>query len=282
MINFNNALDVIYEDNGILTSFKLKAVDFLRDTFEATFIAGEDFLYIGYYKPIHSIYFDIATPNTNTGTLSVGYYNGSGWTAPKNAYDETMGLTRSGFIYWDVNQKDEDETGYNSKVQYWYRVAATSSTSAVTFNGINILFSSDAFLKTKFDKITSPSFLDGQASHINTHVAVRDEIVEEFRRKGYITLNTQDENADTLKSLSPWDMLDIFEVREAAAYLALHKIFFNFSDDPDDIYMEKSMKYEDRYKQCMNLAFLSIDINDNGKKETSEDSRPSTTKYITR
>lgn len=287
MLDFRNALEVIHSDNGTFKDYKKEALDFSRDNFSVTLTKDEDYLYFGFYKPINSIYVDMTTPNTASGTASFEFWNGTAFTTLEEIYDETDSFRRNGFVAWRRNQTLEVKTTLNSTEAFWYRIKLSATSSAISFRAINILFSDDQALKLKFNKILETEFLDGLTSHNLVHAGVRDDIVEVFRRRGYSKADRK--NSDKANDLSnneanvtAWDLLDIYEVREAATYLALSRIFFDFSDTPDDIWMKKSLKYEDMYKSAMNTATLSMDEDDNGEIDKSENMASSKTTYISR
>lgn len=278
MLDIRNALEVRHSDSGTFTDFKFEAQDFTRDTFALALTVNLDYLYVGFYKPISCIYIDAPTPNTVAGYLTAEYFNGTAFVALEGYVDETKNLSRNGFISWSRNQNSENYTTIDGLQAYWYKFKSSTTTSDITMNALNLIFSDDQALKVKFNKILSEEFLDGELTHNRVHVACRDEIVEDFRRKGYKKYNTQ--GSDT--AITPWDLHDIFEIKEASSFLALSKIFFDFSDKPDDIWMVKSKYYTALYEECLELASVSIDVNDDGIEEEAEKLAESRTKYITR
>lgn len=287
MLDFRNALEVLHSDNGYFIDYKNQALDFSRDNFSVTLTKDEDYIYVGFYKPINSIYVDMTTPNTASGTASFDYWNGTGFTTLDGLYDETDSFRRNGFVTWRRNQSLEVKTTVNSIEAFWYRIKLSATTSEISFRAINILFSDDQALKLKFNKILETEFLDGATSHNIVHAGVRDDIVEVFRRRGYSkpdrkNIDKANDLSNNEANVTAWDLLDIYEVREAATYLALSRIFFDFSDTPDDIWMKKSLKYEDMYKSSMNMATLSMDEDDDGKIDKPENMASSKTIYISR
>jgi hypothetical protein len=287
MIDFRNSLEVIYSDNmGNFFNYKNKACDFSRDDFEVTLDTDET-LYVGFYKPFNSVYVDSITPNSATGTVIGKYWDGTTFSVMEGYSDETLNLTRSGFITWERNQDTEQPTVVNGLTKYWYKFTTDVKTSAIKFNALNLLFCDDQTLKNKFNKILSDEFLDGETTHNKVHATCRDEIVETFRRQGYTKYNAsvlKSSVKDTIGilSITAWDLHDIFEVKEASAYLALSKIFFDFSDKADDIWMIKSKEYMGRYEENMNLAKVSLDLDDDGIVEPQENLAVSKNRYISR
>lgn len=281
MLDFRNALEVRHDDNATFSDFKTEAIDFTRDTFTMALDKDVDYLYVGFYKPINAIYLDLATANTNAGTLDVDYYNGTEFTNVINLYDETASFTRNGFITWDRNLINESETTIDSTEKFWYRIRPSVTHSSTIFNTLNILFSDDQSLKLKFTEVLSKDFLAGENNHNKIHAAVRDEIIETLRRKGLLKLDGKSDSTSNA-NLTPFDLHDIFEVRAAACYLALYTLFFDFSDDPEDIWMAKAKVYKGMYEKNINLVRISIDVNDDGLVTESENLPQNVVRYISR
>ena len=93
-----------------------------------------------------------------------------------------------------------------------------------------------------------------------SHVSSRTFILQKLRNTGYIKWNsiTRQEN------ITPWDLLDIFEVKEASIYLTLGKIFFALSDSIDDHYWQKYKEYENKFEETFALARLTLDSDNDG------------------
>ena len=265
-MNVADKLTVYYSDNGVFSDLSYECFDFYRDTFTKTIVTSEDAIYIGFFKPINAVYINITTANTQAGALTVSYYNGTSFTAVSDYYDETKNLTRSGFIQWGRNLEDEVVTTINSTQLFWYKVTSSVTTSATVFTGINIIFADDNDLKKEYFEI-SDLLPSGQASHILTHMSVRDHIINTLRRDGKYSYNSTD---TIVKKTTPWDLLDFSEVRLAATYLALSKIFNNVSDQIDDVYRQKSSYYMSLFNDAMKVLYLSLDTDDDGVLDADE------------
>ena len=223
MININEKLTILHDDNGVFTDYSTECASFNRD--EATFAYdfNEDFVYIGFYKPINTFYADVSKSSHSDETLTVSYYNGSSFTPVSGFYDDTTGFLRAGFVRWDRGQADEAKTTVNGTELYWYRVLVNGSVHNFTVTGLNILFSDDEDLKRVFFEYNK--FLpEGQSTHVLAHEAARDEIIQQLNIMGkekYI------ESTSTFKDITAFDLLDISEVKLASTYLVLSNIFMN-------------------------------------------------------
>lgn len=268
MLNLNNKL-YVYHYNGVSYSdYSNVMFDYSRDN-QVIEILDSHYLYIGFRKPINAVYVEMEVANTAVTSLGLEYYNGTTYASVSGLFDETSGLTRSGFIRWDREQTDQAAVEVDSQSAYWYRVQPTVSVDNTTsFNGINIVFADDQDLKREYFEITSSDFYPtGQSSHILTHESVRDDIVEGIRNDGRYKLNLGTGN---FKDIEAFDLLEVEQVRQAAKYLALSKILDNASQDVTDIYMEKAKRYHGKYLEAIDKYFLSIDYDDDGIEDKQE------------
>jgi len=258
-------LTVLHKDDLTFADYTEQAADFGRDNFSTTLNASDDYLYVGFYKPINNVYCELATANTTVNTLTFEYYDGSTWVLLTTARDLTKGLTRSGYITWD-KPTDWDDTVINSITKFWVRARPSVTHSATSIAGINLAFADDYDLQGEFPDVLTSGFIPaGEVSHIKTHGAVRNDIIQSLRNSGYLKTT-----ATGYATITPWDLLDIYELKQAAINLALSKIFFNYSDEDKDIWAVKSRVYDLRYKELMKLVTPSLDTDDDGTADASE------------
>lgn len=276
MIDKRIKLEVLHDDNGVFVDHSNSAADYLRDTFSVSMVAAEDYLYVGFYKPVSSVFAQMNTPNTTGSVVTVEAWDGAAW-AEVDSQDESLGFSRSGFISWD--RSDLTSSAVNGSTQYWVRMKVDIDTDALVFAGLNLILSDDQMLTREFPSILDPRLLtNGQTSHIIPHVASRNEIVQTLRNEGYIKYDSNSER----ESITQWDLLDIFEIREAATYKALSKIFFVLSDDVEDQWWSRHLHFEKLYLKAFAAGKLSIDTNDNGEDESSEKLVPRVTRTWSR
>jgi hypothetical protein len=198
--------------------------------------------------------------------MTLEYYNGSAWVAAANLNDDTQGLKRSGFIKWDRAQTNQAKNTVDGNTGYFYRISLSAIRLGLIIAGINLVFADDYELSVEQPIVMSTDFIGSNSSYILTHVSTRNEILQSFRNKDYYKL---DENG-VKQDVNSWDLLQIDEIKQAAVYLAISKIFFNASDMNHDIYAIKSIEYRNKYVAIMNVAALSVDFNDNGVTESYE------------
>lgn len=255
-----SSLTVLVDNAGTVSNYSREAAIYARDTFSAS-IDADTFLLVGHYKTFESIYVNITEPGDPGMALVVSFWNGSDWVAAAGVRDETKGFSRSGFLKWDRLQTDQASSIISGQHAVFMRIsAANPGTGSVTFAGVNLLLACDTDLRREFPNAADEQFLQGQASHVLIHEASRNDILQELRKRGYATATG---------GATVFDLLAIEEIKQAAVYLALSKIFLNASDSPEDIWMMKSKHYAGRHKDQM-ATFLAFDSNDDGEASSAE------------
>lgn len=264
MIDPTTKLTVLHDDNGSFIDYSNDACDYLRDNFNTTLIAAEDYLYIGYSKPFHTVFVKIITANINSNSFTLEYYNGTSWVSG-SINDETKGFTRSGFMSWDRSVMNS--VSVNSIEKYYIRIKPSADHSATTIRGINLIFADDNALKQEFFEVDNSSLLPpGESDHTVHHVAARNSIIQSLRNLQYIKVNADGE----FVNMTQWDLFDLFEIKQAATMLALSKIFFNLSDSIDDQWWAKYREYNDKYEEAFRLARITLDKDDDGIEDADE------------
>lgn len=264
MIDDRIKLTVMHDNNSVFADSTNNAADYIRDSFSVDLDSANDYLYIGFRKPVNNIYIEIEVVNTNANTMSAEIYDGTTWNAV-SIDDESKGLTRSGFISWD--KTGMENVAINSIDKYYIRFRPDVTHSATTIRGINLVFSDDNSLKQEFFEIDNSNILPtGEASHISKHVASKNHIIQRLRNLKYIKNNT----TTGVENVDQWDLHDIYEIREASKFLALSKIFFNLSDSVEDNWWQKHIMFQKKFEQMFDIAKLSIDTDDDGVKDDVE------------
>lgn len=245
------------------TDYSADAQDFMRDEFAIDF-ADQDHLYIGYHKPINAFYVQLNAINTTLNEVVFEYYNGTSW-SELDVADDTKVLSRSGFVTWE-RLEDSASFEVDSKDLHWVRIRFDGVTTGVIFQAINLIFADDNDVYAEEPALIDPAFYpNGQTSYILQHVAAKNKIMAELRKLKYVKVTE-----DGQENINEWDILDIYEMRQAACYYAIGQIYFNFSDDPDDQYWAKYKTYEYKFEETFGLGRLRIDVDDDGKVDEAE------------
>ena len=273
MLNISNLLDIKYYDgdSGGYTDLKMKLGSAGRDTSTLTF-KDNDYIYLGYEKPVKNIYFDFSTPNSTQNILNFEYFDGTDW-VDLVIYDETQDFTRSGMVQWE-ELSDMNEVEISNITKYWVRIYPSVSHSEAVYNFMGLLLSSDEDLVLENPYILDTNLLMGESSHLKAHVSARDEIVQSCANRG----NKKNNN----EPISYWDMLDISEFKQGAIFLTLSKIYLNLSDRQDDVWLNKSYEYRNRYKKQLDLYYVTLDKDNTGMTSSSEKSAKSVVKTMQR
>jgi hypothetical protein len=279
MIDKRMNLTVKHDDNGTFTDYSHKTGTYGRDAVTITITTAEDDLYIGFNKPISAVYIDITSTATGESTPTFEYYNGTAYASVTGVSDDTYGLDRSGFIRWDRELTNHAVSTVDGSELYWYKLNPGTDRTSLVISGINLVFSDDYELSLEQPYISDTEFLGNESSHIKTHAAVRNEIIQKFRNKNYIKI---DPVTGDFEDITVWDLLDYDEVRMAATYLALSKIYFQLSDNPEDVWAIKSSAYEDKFEKFINIARLSVDTNDDGILDDVENKPAFKSRYFSR
>lgn len=266
MIDSRAALTVLKDTDGVFTDLTLDAADYLTDPFD--FDLGEnDTLYIALHKPFSTVFIEMAVPAESDVGLGAEYFDGESWQT-LTLTDETRGLTRSGFLSWDKTKLEQ--TVVNDKGGFYVRLSADSEVSGTAIRGINIVYTGMPQLKQEFWEVDNEQLLpNNESSHIGIIVAARDQLIQQLRNMGY-----QKNSGNTKELINPFDLIDIFEVREASTFLTLSKLFFNLSSSPDDHWWQKYNSYKNKFTEMARLAYLSIDKNDDGVDDPNEKQAP--------
>jgi len=226
------------------TNFTNTLCDFSRDT-SSVELATDEYLYIGFDSRFYSFFLYGTTYNTNSSVISLEYFDGSSWQTinAKDLADDTQGFSRVGFVSWKFDDSTEwEKTTHESIEQYWVRVSVDTATTSMELNAINCLFADDNDIIRMYPPLSRSDFKLGETDYINIHVVVRDEIVQEFRNKGLLKRGS--ESSYKYLRVVAQDLLDFQEVRMAARHLAIAKIFWGVSDNPEDSWAEKAKKHE--------------------------------------
>jgi len=265
MIDPKNSLTVLHDNNSVFTNQTEDAEDYARDTFTLSLSSTEDYHYIGFHKPFNALYVELTTANTQANTFTAEVFDGTLWNAVDDFHDDSKGYTRSGFITWE--KAGMKTTEIDGEDKFFIRLRPSDDHTATTIQGINLVFSDDIMMQQHFFEVNDSTLIpSGQSSHIMSHVAARNEIVQWLRKAGYIK-RVSFTNVD---NYTRWELHDIHEIRQAATFMALSNIFFNLSDNPEDGWFRKYQEYRTRAQEELALVTLSTDEDDDGVVDDSE------------
>lgn len=125
------------------------------------------------------------------------------------------------------------------------------------------LFASDSDLG-KFEPDIRKWLPAGKSTWNFVHRKVQDKILTEIYKSRILD--------DSGNKLTKAAVIDIAEVREWAAYMALSIIFNGISNSPEDVFFQKSLDYAKKSNEFQNYSFniLKLDYNGDGTASDSE------------
>jgi len=256
MIDKRESLTVMKDKSGTITDISDNLADYLRDTEDLT-LTTLDYLYVGYYKPFNAMYIELDTPNINGSNITVEIWDGTAWTSPSNR-DETKGMNRSGFITFD--KSTFELSLIEGENLAWVRLSVDADTSAMVLKGVNIVFTDKNTIQQEFyhiDKLIDSTELIGKL------VASRNEIVDRLSQRGYLKYS-----ADlSVNDITPFDLHDVYQLKQAATFLTLAKIYLELSDSMDDHFWAKYEIYQGKFNTAINLYTVDVDLNDDGQDD---------------
>jgi hypothetical protein len=226
----------------------------------------DNILSIGYYKPINNLYINSIKDDIIRG-LTVKYFNGISFEDVAGVKDLTFGLSGPGFLSWKNGQIAEAKTEVEGVELYWYQVSSDSS-DPIDLRGISTLFSDDYDLIGIYPTILN-HLPQGQNTFVRFHEEAARDIIIDLRRTGLV-INGRLTDAAGRKQIDAFDLLDKEEVRDAAKYFALSKIFSWLSDSPGDKWENLASKYEAEAAGSL-TPLITLDQNDNGIIEDYEE-----------
>jgi hypothetical protein len=339
---FENSL--VFSDNSINLN------DYLRNDTELK-LGPSDIWYIGYTKPLQQFYVEFQDAKISDQAIVIEFWNGTGWEAVPNKFDDSQDFTRSAFITFEFNDlqkvKDVWQTNTVDGDQiYWIRITSASNifssilsatgvgntdtilqiaeedisnysagqeiyvadvdeyavidsvgatditlTAAlsaapadntninrlVNIKGFNILYCDEEDLVAANPRIRDFLFR-GQENFLNYRVEVQKDIVQTLRTGGWKkilqsrseTIPNTERAIGRFRQMTKWDFLDIREIREAAKYLTLAKIFFEVSENVEDKAFSRYRGYSGKYGEAFKNFYMSLDLDDDGETDTSD------------
>lgn len=251
----------LFDKGGVFSDLTLDLNDYDVDTSSLVMVNNTDFLYTGLYKKFKNLFVSIKE-NTVAGNLSFEYFNGTAWVALP-IIDESRNYSRSGFIKWDLPD-DWALATVNSKEMFFIRVTGDIE---VEINGLNMVFANDNDLKEHYREINS--YIGSDSSFIALHQACRKDIIQKIRNSGKTKVSSID---CTLTDLTIWDFMRPDQLRNAASYLCLSKIFAGVSDNSEGKFFQLSRTFRKEYKEAVDTFLMNVDFDDNGQEDSNEQS----------
>ena len=263
---------VIYSDNDALSDLSIDlSSPYIGDS-SFTFVAADDYIFIGSPYPFNSVYFKVKTASVTTVTPSVSYWNGSVWTSSIEVQDETSGFKKSGYITWQIDRYKSswtrDDTkhssgneriiglgGVNIYDQYWIRLSLSGDT-AFALTWIGHCFITDNDLKTEYPEFKSTALLGavetGKTNWEEQIIRASRLVIEDLIQRKVITSQAQ--------------ILDRRKMESMTVAKTAEIIYTLLGDD----YKDQTAAANKEYLRRIDGQILSIDINNDGDLSVQE------------
>lgn len=208
-----------------------------------------DALYIGYKKPVRNIFFEVSQALSSGIAKNCSIWNGTAWTSISSV-DDTKNFNKSSHLYLDGDQVTASVSKtINGLDLHWIKISF-SGNGSVKFKGINCLFCNEYDLKQE-----EPAIAKFYPREIQSHIFSLLAATNFILRK----INNSDgwyKCTDGLISNNDFTQFDVFfidELRDAAVFYTLYKIFLNRSDETDDFYYQRATEYLGRFNDQFKL-----------------------------
>ena len=253
-------LRIIFSDNGTLRDLTSNLLNYKAGSELFDYTVNEDSLFIGVRFPLNSLHFKFDTPNTETASIAVKYWNGVEFLPMAEVIDGTestgAALSQNGFIDWTPDKQQafkRDDTVHsqtNEKVtglgniaiydRFWYKIDFDATLSIDTeLSWIGTYFNEDADMYDEYpilnDSQIMTRFETGKTSWEAQAVRAADLIVADLVKSNIIQSGNQ--------------LLYRRELKEASVCKTAEIIFGAFGDDFKDDKAAARKEYNSRIKK---------------------------------
>lgn len=259
---------VFHSDNGTLTDFTNELHKYRSQTASLTFVAAEDYLYIGNIAPFNHFFVKMATANTASTAMTLEYWGGSTWSAVAELDDQTDGLTKDGFVSWvpdrnsgwtrqDTEAKVTGLETLNIYDRYWARVKFDNDLDDPTvIQWLGQKFSDDEDLNAEYPDLVrsnvKTAFETGKVDWEEQHVKAAEIIIQDLIRKKVIYTKNQ--------------VLERETYRLASAALVAHIVYNTFGDD----FVDQANSARNEYKERMSKSVFDVDLDGDAELDRRE------------
>jgi hypothetical protein len=265
---------VLYSNNGTIEDFSVALSSYSQGSKAFTYVAGEDYIYIGSRLPFNHIYFKLSTPSSNIVSMSVQYYDGNAWVNTVEVIDETNGFTQSGFVQFTPDRQKgwvQKSTNYGGETVeglttvtiydlYWVRISFSGNLTASTLAWVGNLFSNDSDLGTEYPDLVRPntltSFKAGKTNWEDQHVRAAQILVDDLINKGIVCGSGQ--------------ILDWREFTNASIHKVAELAFNAFGD----AYIDNTIAARKEYNERLSKRFYRVDKNNDATETSGEMFKP--------
>lgn len=268
-------MKLIYSDNAVLSDFSLNATNYHSGDSTFSFIAAQDYFYIGSRFAFNQFYLKMSTANTASSAMSISYWDGNSWESAVEVIDSTSGLSQDGNVTFvpdkqygwmkdDTVRADgstEEVTGLGSVTiydRYWIRVSFSNDLDAnVKIGWIGRLFATDEDVYSEYPMFNNSGLKSAIESGKTTY--------EEQRLRATEVLI---DNLITKKVIdSGHQLLDAEKLKTATVSKTAEIIFSMLGFDE---YEDDRIRANREYQSRINKDIFNADQNDNALLDDKE------------
>ena len=268
---------IFYGNNTVIFDHTVSLNNYFSGNFTSSFIAAEDYIYIGSRLPFNHFYLNMgATVNAESADLTVSYWSDSEWLDAVEVIDETATggatLAQSGFISFTPD-KDNNWTRENTNYGgesitgltdveiydlYWMRLSVDADLTAdMVISWLGQKFSDDNDLGSEHAEVTRSNFIaafeDGKTSYEEQAIKAAEIVENDLISRKMITHNEQ--------------ILDRYDLRLASVSKVAELIYNDLGDDYVDKYDNAKREYQSR----IGKSVVKVDRNSNALLDKQED-----------
>lgn len=257
---------IIYSNNGVFTDLTKDLNRYQVGTSVVTdWIATQDYLYMGALAPFNHFYVKATAPSVvASNVMSIEYWDGTVWVPAYKVDDETVGLTKSGYITFfpdkqkgwsseSTNDRGDQITGLTGLSiydMYWMRVKLSLNIPlGFTLSWVGQIFSDDNDLASEFpDLVRAKMLLSFGALKTDweeQHVKAAELIVQDLISSEVISWKGQ------------------LLVREEFTLASIQKVAQLIYNALGDDYLDQRDAAASEYKRRLDKSAFRIDNNSN-------------------
>jgi len=262
---------ILYSDNGNLIDFSVNLNKYSATESEFSYVAGEDYIYIGSRLAFNSLYFKLNASNTTPANMSIEVWDGSQWRFVNEVIDETEGFFKSGHVTFVPNRDHgwlHESTNDGGAVvpglaavkiydQYWMRISFDVNLDLdCSLLWVGSLFCDDSDIGSEYPDLVKSSvlsaFQSGKLNWEEQRVRASEIIIQDLMINRVI--------------LDAGQMLEREDYRVACVQKVAEIIFNAFGDD----YIDQKQRAREEYQRRLSNPVKKIDLNANAVEERSE------------
>lgn len=265
---------VIWSDNGTLKNLSLICNNHISGTQVLPIVGAQDYIYLGSDAPFNHRWLEVVTPNTESLSLSVEYWDGKNWVACVEVIDETVdtngakSFNKSGFITWVPDRKksgwsaDDTNDGSSNVITglstvtiydlFWVRLKFTGTATVTTeISFLGHKFSNDEDLYSLYPEFETTEakvrFKDALTTWDSLHFEAAKQIIRELKSDRVINSGNQ--------------VLEVEVFKLPSIHKVAELIFSAYGTDWEKDKQQALIEF----KKAMKVDLFNVDLDQDGR-----------------